>query len=243
MPGTGSGVGEPVETTVAAAVGPGGGSFDARLIPEYDGTTDVVEWFTRAEVLCRHRGADLPAILPARLTGGAFAVWLQLPEDARRSTVQVRHALYDAFAMDQLAAYDAYAARKLRPGEPVDVYLADLRRLASLYGGVPEAALTCAFIAGLPTSVRTTIRAGTRAEALTLDGVLKRVRAVMSDERGGAVLPPVAAAVERRTAAAPRRRCWTCGQVGHLAAACPRRAPSAGNDTGAAPAPAPSPAM
>ena len=122
------------------------GNFDARLIPEYDGSSDVVEWYTRAEVLCRHRGVDLTGVLPARLTGGAFAVWLQMPEEARDSAVAVRDALFDAFAMDRLAAYDAYASRRLQPGESADVYLADLRRLASLYGGVPESALTCAFI-------------------------------------------------------------------------------------------------
>ena len=48
--------------------------FDARLIPEFDGTTDVVEWVTRAEMLCELRGAAFESVLPLRLTGGAFAV-------------------------------------------------------------------------------------------------------------------------------------------------------------------------
>ena len=78
----------------------GGGPFDVRLIPEYDGSSDVVEWFTRAEVLCKHRGVDLTGVLPARLSGGAFAVWLQMPEDARDSADAVRDALYDAFWTD-----------------------------------------------------------------------------------------------------------------------------------------------
>lgn len=213
----------------------GGGPFDARLIPEYDGSSDIVEWFTRAEVLCRHRGVDLTDVLPARLTGGAFAVWLQMPEEARDSADAVRDALYDAFAMDRLAAYDAYASRRLQPGESADVYLADLRRLASLYGGVPERALACAFISGLPDAVRKTIRAGTRAEALDLASILARARAVLSDERVA-----VAAAVAReetspraptgRTTRRPPRRCWTCGESGHIAATCPRR--EAGNALG-----------
>ena len=223
----------------------GGGPFDARLIPEYDGSSDVVEWFTRAEVLCKHRGVDLTGVLPARLSGGAFAVWLQMPEDARDSADAVRDALYDAFAMDRLAAYDAYASRRLQPGESADVYLADLRRLASLYGGVPESALACAFISGLPDAVRKTIRAGTRAEALDLASILARARAVLSDERVA-----VAAAVARedtsrrapnvRMAKRPPRRCWTCGESGHIAATCPRR--EAGNAPGdGASAQAPSP--
>ena len=57
--------------------------FDARLIPEYDGSTDVVEWWTRSEMLCRLRGVDAETILPLRLSGGAFAVWAQLPQDSQ----------------------------------------------------------------------------------------------------------------------------------------------------------------
>ena len=223
----------------------GGGPFDARLIPEYDGLSDVVEWFTRAEVLCKHRGVDLTGVLPTRLSGGAFAVWLQMPEDARDSADAVRDALYDAFAMDRLAAYDAYASRRLQPGESADVYLADLRRLASLYGGVPESALACAFISGLPDAVRKTIRAGTRAEALDLASILVRARAVLSDERVA-----VAAAVARedtsrrapnvRMVKRPPKRCWICSESDHIAATCPRRA--AGNAPGdGASAQAPSP--
>ena len=51
------------------------------------------------------------SILPARLTGGAFAVWLQLSESERQSKTNVRDALYDAFGMDQLTAYDARVKR------------------------------------------------------------------------------------------------------------------------------------
>ena len=222
-----------------------GPTFDSRLIPEFgsENTADVVEWFTRAEVLCKHHGVDLALVLPARLTGGAFAVWLQMPEDRRHSAEAVRDALYEAFAMDSLAAYDAYANRRLRSDESVDVYLADLRRLATLYGGVPDRALACAFIAGLPDDIRSAIRAGTRAEALDLPSILARARAVLSDQRIS-----VAAAVtrgetdtvnHRSTAEKARKRqppqCWTCGGVGHISRKCPNA-----RETASAQAPSPS---
>lgn len=178
-------------------------SFDARLIAEYDGTEDVVEWFTRTEMLCELNSVPIMSVLPLRLTGGAFAVWAQLPMDKRTSLEQVRTTLFAAFAMDQYAAYETFSQRQLKVGESVDVYLADLRRLARLFGGIPERALACAFITGLPDSVRQTIRSGSKAEDLTLADVLARSRAVLSDER---VTVAAAAARARPVLERPTRR-------------------------------------
>ncbi|KAF0298787.1 Transcription factor collier [Amphibalanus amphitrite] len=67
---------------------------DPVIIDSGEGTgADIVEWFTRAEVLSKHHGVNLALVLPARLTGGAFAVWLQMPEENRRSVDSVKDAL------------------------------------------------------------------------------------------------------------------------------------------------------
>ena len=221
---------QPEQTVAAVST-----TFDVRLVPEYDGTTDVVEWFTRATLLCEMRGVDLVSVIPLRLAGGAFAVWSQLPAGDRRSLIAVRTALFAAFALDQFAAYDAFSSRRLQPGESPDVYLAELRRLATLFGGVADQTLTCAFVAGLPDSVRQTIRAGTRAESLDLTSTLARVRAVLSDGRN---MPMAAAARGERSShrrfsalgSRKPRRCWTCGSLGHISPNCPAR--SSGNDSG-----------
>ena len=228
------------ETVAAAMATP----FDVRLVPEYDGTTDVVEWFTRATLLCELRGADLMTVLPLRLAVGAFAVWSQLPAQDRCSLIAVRSALYAAFALDQFAAYDAFSDRKLQHGESPDVYLSELRRLAALFGGVSDQTLMCAFVAGLPDSVRQTIRAGTRAESLNLSSTLARVRAVLSDDRS--VTMAAAVRGEREVRGRPwrgqrrTRRCWTCGSPDHISPQCPVR--NSGNEDGnVASAPASSP--
>ena len=63
------------------------GQLDPRLITEFDGTTDVVEWLSRAELICSHRGVDVMDVIPLRLTGGAFAVWSQATASLRRPNV------------------------------------------------------------------------------------------------------------------------------------------------------------
>ena len=227
--------------------------FDVRLIPEYDGTADIVEWLQRTEFLCQLRGVSVMSVLPLRLNRGAFVVWSQLPDAVRNSLEAVRDALFAAFALDEHAAYEAFSARRLRPGEAADVFLADLRRLAALFGGMPERGLCCAFVAGLPEVVRQTLRTGSRAEGLDLASVLTRARALLSDERASATAAAAQrsqpAPIQRSQPAATRqpqdrrprwpRCCWTCGEPGHIAAACPRRL---GNDAGeVTPAPVSSP--
>lgn len=54
-------------------------------------------------MMCEFRGVALESVLPLRLTGGAFAVWSQLPADSRRSLTVVKNALHAAFALDQYA--------------------------------------------------------------------------------------------------------------------------------------------
>lgn len=221
-------------------------SFDVRLVAEYDGSADVVEWYERAKLLCELRGVALISVLPLRLTGGAFAVWSQLPAESRGSLEAVRDTLYAAFALDQFAAFDAFTSRRLRPGESPDVFLADLRRTAALFGGVSDRQLVCAFVSGLPDSVRHAIRTGSRADGLDLPGALARSRAVLSDECVAAAAAAAPRSDPRPRAGPPRgdprpragplfptrrpRRCWTCGEVGHISVSCPRN--TAGNFSG-----------
>ncbi|KAF0313668.1 Pyruvate kinase [Amphibalanus amphitrite] len=157
-----------------------GAGLDPRLIDEYDGSGDVVEWHTQASLLCEYRGVSAAEVLPMRLKGGAFAVWSQLSAVDRRSATATRDALFKAFAMDDFAAHTAFVARRLEPGESADVFLASLRRYAALFGGVTDRQLVAAFVNGLPASVADTIRAGTRSEQLSLESTVARARAVLA---------------------------------------------------------------
>ena len=248
-----------------------GARLDARLIDTYDGTGDVVEWYTQASLLCEYRGVSVAEVLPLRLKGGAFAVWSQLPAKDRRSVDALRDSLYTAFGMDDYAAHAAFMARTLQPGESVDVYLASLRRYADLFGGTTDRQLAAAFVNGLPAAASDTVRAGARAEKLDLASVLARARAVLGNEPVQAAVAAAHGGQQQQTSGGRRqqrsgghrqhhsggqqlqasdgqqlqsrrppyvRRCWTCGDAGHLMAECPQ---GSGNAPGATPAPAQSP--
>ena len=75
-------------------------SFDARSIPEFDGSTDVVEWLTQAELLCQPRGVVPEAYLPLRLAGDAFVVWQGMEPHHRFSLDAIKRSLCAAFALD-----------------------------------------------------------------------------------------------------------------------------------------------
>ena len=104
-----------------------------------------------------------------------------------------------AFAADPFVAFDTFVSRRLRPGETVDEYLGDQQDLARLIEeNTSDRWFSCAFVSGLPGPVRRQFRGSSRMEHMTLEQILARAKALMTEE--AEVDEPVA------TAAAGRRR-------------------------------------
>ena len=113
--------------------------------------------------------------------------------------------------------------RRLQPGETVDVFLAELRRLAVPFGGLSDNMLACAFVAGLPDTVKQLLRAGSRMDELT-PHIRTRARAVLADEVGVAAAASAmtvgAGASVKRADATSGLLCFQCNQPDHMARDC-----------------------
>ena len=159
-----------------------GDRFDLKLIPEFNGSTPVLDWVEKVELHCLLSGIkSIEHVIPLRLSGRAFAVYQQLSAEEKQSYVRIKAALYKAFTIDPATAWEQFEARALHPGKTVDVYLAELTKLTVLFGGLPEWALAYKFLAGLPTGAKQLLRASSSIDSLSLNDLVDRARTMMKD--------------------------------------------------------------
>ena len=189
----------------------------------------MVEWVEKAELVCRLSGVkNVECVVPMHLSGGAYAVYQQLSEEKRADFACIKDILYTAFALNPVTAYKQFTARRLRPGEMVDILLAELRKLATQFGGMTEWGLVCAFIAGLPEYAEKLLQATTRVDDLPISEILARARAILKDSFTGTGLAAAAAQLpgcQEKETTAPRR-CYMCQGPNHMARDCLRRCES-----------------
>lgn len=106
--------------------------FEIKLIPEFSDTSGqpVVEWTENVELVCElSKITKIKQILPLHLEGGTLAVYRQVSKEQESD---IERVLLTAFRTNQFTAYDQFQTWRLWPGKTVDVFLAELKKLAIL---------------------------------------------------------------------------------------------------------------
>ena len=190
----------------------------ADVIKMFDGSTDCANWLQKLELVASLQGVKrLEKFVPLFLEGGAFAVYTSIHEDDKQNYEKVKAVLLQAFSVDPCHAYEEFRARKMLPGESVDVFLVDLNRLARLIDKyASDAWIKCAFIAGLQEDVRVQLHAACSLNKMELAETVERARNLTKVKTKDLCMVGVTNKVEDRH----REGCFNCGKKGHVSREC-----------------------
>lgn len=183
---------------------------------------DLAEWMDKLELVAKLQNiSDLVTLVPLFLTGPAFAVYKQLGEEDKADYKKLKQKLIQCFGIDSFIAYEMLQRRVLQDEETVDVYVADLKRLAGLMGMAEESSeplLRCAFVAGLPADTAIQLKSIVAVENLNLTELVSRARMILSVRRPVSNPCAVGQSGTRRQVT-----CYGCGETGHISTDCPKR--------------------
>ena len=130
------------------------------VLNRFNGDGDVSVWLKQAHLVKNLlKLKDLAVVIPLFLDD-------QLKDEEKRDADKIELALRTAFACDKFLAYDEFRNRQWKNGESVDVYLADLKRLAHLANidGENEEIIKLWFVMGLFNKVSAQLRAAPKID-------------------------------------------------------------------------------
>ena len=102
-------------------------------LPRQFSDGDPTEWFKKYEICCdaNEWEDDTKAKkLPTLLEGEALAIWLELTTEEKANYATSKAKIIAGMAPMRFVSLDDFRARRLNPGEPLPVFLHELKQLS-----------------------------------------------------------------------------------------------------------------
>ena len=196
---------------------------------EGDGSIDVTEWLKDVDRLCLLERVRPTEVVEHLLGGGALRLFRSLMVGDANQWDVVQATLLAQYGLDPQEAWGRFTARKLLPGEAVDVFIDDLVRLGARFGVSPkDKVFRVKLLNGLPPTIFKW--AVTRGDVYSMDHVAfaKLLRDRMTAHRVAAA-GPSSGAVKATAAVSGRQQrrvspldCHRCGGP-HRVKDCPAK--------------------
>ena len=97
-------------------------------------------------------------MLPTLLEGEGHAMWLELSEDEKKNYEETKKKFLENLSPQAFVSLDSFHKQRLHPGEPISVYVHELKRLVSqtmpeLVGGPRNQLLLHQFLSVIPEDI------------------------------------------------------------------------------------------
>ena len=189
-------------------------------LPKTFASGDVNEWFKRFEICCSANDwndATKALKLPTLLEGEALAIWLELSEETQKVYDETKKKIVEKMAPQSFVSLDDFHKRRLHPGEPISVYVHELKKLLDqampkLDTNARDQLLLHQFLVGIPRDISKPIRAA--SDVKTLDQATERARLLIAVDSDGP--PPVAANIMNDSATYSSQLQELQGQISEL---------------------------
>ena len=195
----------------------------SRVIKPFSGEddSDIMAWLAKVKLvasLSKIKEADLVNLIPMYLEGGALAVYLEMSEEEKLDTEKLRRGLLRAFSDSPFTAFSKLKSLRWA-GEPVDIFVTEVRKLArecGFEGDALERVVRLALVTGVPEKVSVELQQVSGAEDAAVSGLVGRARILMAKENGvgvgaGAVVSGSGNNNTRLLRQGGSIKCWECG--------------------------------